>query len=66
MSALLKSLDTPELMINFNVDSSTLMNKFEDTITKEEIIKAKLEKNVSLLKKQARKHVPVILEKIYR
>ncbi len=66
MSALLKSLDTPELMINLNMDFSTLMRKFEDTIAKEEIIKAKLEKNVSLLRKQARKHVPVILKKIYR
>lgn len=63
MSALLKSLDTPELMINLDMDSSTLMKKFEDTITKEAIIKTKLEKNVSLLRKQACKHVPVILQK---
>jgi hypothetical protein len=45
------------------MDSSTLMKKFEDTIAKEAIIKTKLEKNVSLLRKQACKHVPVILQK---
>jgi len=66
MSALLKNLDTPELMMDLNMNSSTLMKKFEDTIAKEETIKAKLEKNISLLRKQVRKHVPVILEKIYR
>lgn len=65
MSAFLKILEVPELMISLDMDSSALIKKIENTVAEEESIKAKLKINVSLLKQQARRHVPVILEKLH-
>jgi polysaccharide pyruvyl transferase WcaK-like protein len=64
ISALLESLDVSELNIDLNEDIEALFEKIDYVINNKNDISQKLLNNSLLLKKEAQKHIPIIISSL--